>query len=538
MKFVKALLLSGLMVAPLVACSDTNDGPGPGPGPGGGGEETELPKIVINEVTSSGDDNIEFLNLESDAVDLSGWYYMDSKLDLTQAYVFPEGTFIQPGEYLVVDKVSHHVGFGIGTEDGISLFTKENKEVDTVAWLAGDADKSWCRMPDGTGDFQVCTRVTFGAPNEAAADVCGDGVVDLAERCDGENLGGATCESLGMGAGTLSCAADCLSFVSTECGATSAEIVINEVTSKGDDNIELFNRGSATVDLSGWSIYDQGIRADLETKSEEIYRFAEGTTLAAGQYLVLVKDVDHVFGLGGSDGVYLFDKDGEAVDQAEWPADAALISWCRLPNGEGAFQACDNATFGEANALAVCGDDAVNGAEECDGTNFAGDTCESLGFAGGELSCTSTCTLVVDACSDPVVLPNVVINEVTSAGDDNIELLNTGDVAIDLSGWYIYDQGIADDLAAEVDPSTLKIYYFAEGTMLEPGEYLVLVNGFDHQYGLGGQDGVFLFTAEGVKVDEAVWPADGAKNASWCRLPNGSGDFQVCETATFGAANE
>jgi hypothetical protein len=38
---------------------------------------------------------------------------------------------------------------------------------------------------------------------------CGDGVVDGTEACDGADLGGATCQSLGFASGSLACGADC-----------------------------------------------------------------------------------------------------------------------------------------------------------------------------------------------------------------------------------------------------------------------------------------------------------------------------------------
>ena len=45
-----------------------------------------------------------------------------------------------------------------------------------------------------------------------------------------------------------------------------------------------------------------------------------------------------------------------------------------------------------------CGDNLINGNEECDGSNYAGKTCNSLGFDGGTLSCSSDCKLVSSAC--------------------------------------------------------------------------------------------------------------------------------------------
>ncbi|MCZ7686684.1 MAG: DUF4215 domain-containing protein [Sandaracinaceae bacterium] len=39
---------------------------------------------------------------------------------------------------------------------------------------------------------------------------CGNGAIDAGEQCDGTNLNGASCASLGFTAGTLSCGASCL----------------------------------------------------------------------------------------------------------------------------------------------------------------------------------------------------------------------------------------------------------------------------------------------------------------------------------------
>ncbi len=50
------------------------------------------------------------------------------------------------------------------------------------------------------------TRPHQGPP---PAPACGDGFVDPGEECDGENLGTATCESLGFDTGTVSCDAEC-----------------------------------------------------------------------------------------------------------------------------------------------------------------------------------------------------------------------------------------------------------------------------------------------------------------------------------------
>jgi len=46
----------------------------------------------------------------------------------------------------------------------------------------------------------------------------------------------------------------------------------------------------------------------------------------------------------------------------------------------------------------VCGDNVKNGTDECDGTDFGTATCQSLGFDGGTLSCSGSCTIATTGC--------------------------------------------------------------------------------------------------------------------------------------------
>jgi hypothetical protein len=56
---------------------------------------------------------------------------------------------------------------------------------------------------------------------------------------------------------------------------------------------------------------------------------------------------------------------------------------------------------GTTDGGAVCGDAMVDGTEECDSDDLAGETCDSLGlgFAGGTLSCAADCTFDTSACT-------------------------------------------------------------------------------------------------------------------------------------------
>lgn len=53
-------------------------------------------------------------------------------------------------------------------------------------------------------------------------DSCGNGVKDSVEVCDGDMLDGATCESLGFGPGALTCQVNCAGYDSEQCGALAS----------------------------------------------------------------------------------------------------------------------------------------------------------------------------------------------------------------------------------------------------------------------------------------------------------------------------
>ncbi|TVR03630.1 MAG: lamin tail domain-containing protein [Deltaproteobacteria bacterium] len=305
-------------------------------------------------------------------------------------------------------------------------------------------------------------------------------------------------------------------------------VVINEVTSAGDDFIEFYNQSSEPVDLSGWSVLD-------DNPENERYFFRQGTVIAPGRFIVLVKGDDHQFGIGWEDEVNLYDASGRLVDHTAWPPGAAEVSWCRMPDGTGAFQSCSQQTFGALNTSAepdVCGDGVATGFEVCDGPDLGGLDCEDFGFREGELGCDEDCMgFDTSECGAPVA-PDcegdfcVVINEVTSAEEDSVEFLNIGEVEVDLSGWSYIDD----------NPEGNEPYVFPDGTILPAGAYLVRDKDNHHTFGLGGSDEVNLYNAAGVLIDATGWDR-GEAVVSWCRIPNGVGPFRTCSQQTFGAPN-
>lgn len=65
------------------------------------------------------------------------------------------------------------------------------------------------------------------------------------------------------------------------------------------------------------------------------------------------------------------------------------------------FADCDGAAscgICEPGAPAECGDGDATGSEPCDGSDLRGQSCESLGFVGGTLTCDGSCELVLSGC--------------------------------------------------------------------------------------------------------------------------------------------
>ncbi|WSL43930.1 lamin tail domain-containing protein [Streptomyces sp. NBC_01268] len=111
--------------------------------------------------------------------------------------------------------------------------------------------------------------------------------------------------------------------------APADDIRINEVVTTGsvNDSIELFNKGTAAVDVSGWILKDDNNSSKFTVPS--------GTTLAAGA--VRAFDVSASFGLGSGDKARLYLPGGSTlVDSFTWSSHSAP-SWSRCPDGTGAF---------------------------------------------------------------------------------------------------------------------------------------------------------------------------------------------------------
>ncbi|MFJ4784018.1 lamin tail domain-containing protein [Streptomyces sp. NPDC088794] len=154
--------------------------------------------------------------------------------------------------------------------------------------------------------------------------------------------------------------------------AAADDIRINEVVTTGDvnDSVELYNRGTATVDLSGWILKD-------DNKSSK-YAIASGTSLAPGAFRAF--DVHGAFGLGSADQARLYLPDGSTlVDSFTW-SEHSDPSWSRCPDGTGAFGSAA-LTLGGPNA---CGSGGISPTAWPGGSSVA--TADASNAFGSDLS--------------------------------------------------------------------------------------------------------------------------------------------------------
>jgi hypothetical protein len=330
-------------------------------------------------------------------------------------------------------------------------------------------------------------------------------------------------------------------------GGGAATVVINEISSGGalagpymgrGDIIELYNLGDAQADLSGFRLSD-----DPLLPADKTYVFPDNSVIPPGGWIALTElddvtmDGNFPFGLSqnSEETVVLADGGGNVVDSVTFEGADAIVSYCRVPDGDGAWVKCDQ-TFEAANAPAsnTCGDGVLFPPEQCDGAELDGQTCESLKFMSGTLACRPDCQRDTTGC---VSGSDVVINEL-EATTDQIELYNAGAAAIDIAGWILTDGVSGPGYDPLKDDEKLT---FDDPTSIPAGGFLLVPKGTlagQHPFGLGGEgDTVTLLRADLTVADQVTYGA-GEADVSYCRLPDGpDGAWSSTCKSTFGAAN-
>ena len=143
--------------------------------------------IVINEFMASNistvkdefnqyDDWVELYNKGTQAVNIGGYYITDNPSNLTK-WTFPANTTVPAGGYLIVwvDEDSSqnsagkfHANFKLSKSgEFLAILNATGQLLDSLTYGAQIDDRSYSRIPNGTGNF-VIKGSTFGKNNESA----------------------------------------------------------------------------------------------------------------------------------------------------------------------------------------------------------------------------------------------------------------------------------------------------------------------------------------------------------------------------------
>ena len=261
--------------------------------------------------------------------------------------------------------------------------------------------------------------------SSCAASVCGTGTRRGDEVCDGQDFGGVTCQTLGFNGGRLKCGANCSSFDTSECCCTDGRAGCPECLCGNGivDPQEIcdgqalgaytcftlgFNGGTlrcqpscVAFDVSGCIKFScgNGVRegqeqcdaADLNGRTCQSFAFDSGTLRCSSTCLFDLSGCGWTCGDGVRRGDEVCDRmvlNGQTCQ--DFGFDAGTLSCaadCRAYDTGGCCL-----TNGSGPVCPVCG----NGAREapyelCDGTDLAGESCQSLGRPPGDLVCNATC---------------------------------------------------------------------------------------------------------------------------------------------------
>ncbi|HEV2694152.1 MAG TPA: lamin tail domain-containing protein [Verrucomicrobiae bacterium] len=216
---------------------DISDVTGGSPGQMEAFRPSPLRNVVINEFLAHTDppdyDYVELYNHSTNSVDISGCILTDNPT--TNKFVIPGGTIIPARGFISFSETV--MGFGLDAA-GESVYFKnpdQSRILDAVQFGAQQNGVATGRWPDGANDFYRLAAKTPGAPN--APILPGDVVIN--------------------------------------------ELMYDPISGNDDDQyVELYNRSTNTVDMSGWQLAD-GIA----------FTIPANTLLATGGYLVIARNV-------------------------------------------------------------------------------------------------------------------------------------------------------------------------------------------------------------------------------------------------------
>jgi hypothetical protein len=234
---------------------------------------------------------------------------------------------------------------------------------------------------------------------------CGNNRQEDPEVCDGIDLADKDCEALGFAAGAVTCKESCNDFDTEACtpltptpiAAAGASI---QLTGALNESSPTWARASAGCTESFSDGHPFQAFA-IVNNTGAVQALDVAATWAGDGFLHVYSDFradrpGENCANGNDDGA---DGTGSSLveGQAIAPGEVLIVVASTFESGDpiGDFT-IDVATVDPNVNPGDCGNNTVEAGETCDGTDFAGQTCGSLGFDRGELSCSGDCQTIID----------------------------------------------------------------------------------------------------------------------------------------------
>ncbi len=340
------------------------------PGPSSRRSGLAITEIMYHPAARTDGRNLEFveiLNTQPFFEDISG-YSLSGDID----YTFPPGTLLPSGACLTVAKNRGDLSAVYPLESVVGPYTNSlangsgtvrlrNKANGILLEVTYGTTKPWPVEADGTGHSLVLARPSYG---------------------EAEPRAWAASDRKGGSPGTLD------PFHSEP----ARSVVINEYLAHTEpparDAIELFNRGSTEVDLSGCYLSD--------SPSTNKFRIPDGTRIGPRGFRAFDEtQLGFRLNAGGETLFFVNATDTTVLDAVRFEGQANGVSSGRYPDGEATFAELSFVTLGAANALPLSRD---------------------------------------------IVLNEIMYHPISGSADDQyVELYNKGQAAVNVGGWRFTD---------------------------------------------------------------------------------------------------